>query len=56
MVKRSALVRLPPAELGNLMPLDNNDRTLVALADFPPLLVTGIQAVEDRQFSPSSRD
>ncbi len=45
-----SLVRLPPAELGNLMPLDNNDRTLVALADFPPLLVTGIQAVEDRQF------
>jgi penicillin-binding protein 1B len=44
------LVRLPPAELGSLMPLDDRDRTLVALADFPPLLVTGIQAVEDRNF------
>ncbi len=47
----SALVRLPPAELGSLLPLDDRDRTLVALAEFPPLLVTGIQAVEDRQFA-----
>jgi penicillin-binding protein 1B len=47
---QSSLVRLPPAELGSLLPLDNRDRTLVSLADFPPLLVTGIQAVEDRQF------
>jgi penicillin-binding protein 1B len=46
----AALLRLPPAELGSLMPLDERDRTLVALADFPPLLITGIQAVEDRQF------
>jgi penicillin-binding protein 1B len=46
----TSLVRLPPAELGNLLPLDDRDRTLVNLADFPPLLVTGIQAVEDRQF------
>ena len=46
----AGLVRLPPAELGSLMPLDDRDRTLVALADFPPLLVRGIQAVEDRQF------
>ncbi|QOC21893.1 penicillin-binding protein 1B [Wenzhouxiangella sp. AB-CW3] len=46
----SALLRLPPAEIGSLMPLDDRDRTLVALADFPPLLVTGVQAVEDRQF------
>ena len=45
------LLRLPPAELGSLMPLDERDRTLVALADFPPLLITGIQAVEDRQFN-----
>lgn len=44
------LMRVPPAELGILLPLDERDRTLVALADFPPLLVTGIQAVEDRQF------
>jgi len=47
----AGLLRLPPAELGNLMPLDDRDRTLVALADFPPLLITGIQAVEDRQFN-----
>ncbi|MEN1727499.1 MAG: penicillin-binding protein 1B [Pseudomonadota bacterium] len=46
----SALVRLPPAELGNLLPSGSDDRTLTRLADFPPLLVTGIQAVEDRQF------
>lgn len=44
------LIRVPPAELGSLLPLDDRDRTLVALADFPPLLVTGIQAVEDTQF------
>ena len=46
----SALIRVPPAEIGSLMPLDDRDRTVVALADFPPLLVTGVQAVEDRQF------
>lgn len=47
----AGLLRLPPTELGSLMPLDDRDRTLIALADFPPLLVTGIQAVEDRQFN-----
>ncbi len=46
-----ALARLPPAEIGSLLPLDERDRTLVTLAEFPPLLVTGIQAVEDRQFA-----
>ena len=46
-----ALVRLPPAELGRMLPLDDRDRTLVALVDFPPLLIAGIQAVEDRQFA-----
>lgn len=45
------LTRLPPAEIGSLMPLDDRDRTLIALADFPPLLISGIQAVEDRQFA-----
>ncbi len=44
------LVRLPPAEIGTILPLDARDRTLVALEDFPELLVTGLQAVEDRQF------
>lgn len=43
-------IRLPAAEIGSLMPLDDRERTHVALADFPPLLVTGVQAVEDRQF------
>jgi penicillin-binding protein 1B len=47
----ASLLRLPPAELGTLMPLDDRDRSLVSLVDFPPLLVTGIQAVEDRQFN-----
>ncbi|WP_169751077.1 penicillin-binding protein 1B [Wenzhouxiangella marina] len=45
-----SLVRLPPAELGELLPTGSDERSLVRLADFPPLLVTGIQAVEDRQF------
>jgi penicillin-binding protein 1B len=49
--RSAALVRLPPAELGSLLPLDDRDRTLVALEDFPPLLIAGIQAVEDRQFA-----
>ncbi|MDX1624983.1 MAG: penicillin-binding protein 1B [Wenzhouxiangellaceae bacterium] len=44
------LVRLPAAELGSLLPLDDRDRTLLPIAEFPPLLITGIQAVEDRQF------
>lgn len=45
------LVRLPPAEIGSLLPLDARDRTLVRLTEFPDLLVRGIQAVEDRQFN-----
>jgi len=44
------LLRLPPAELGSLLPFDERDRTLVPIAEFPTLLVAGIQAVEDRQF------
>jgi len=44
------MVRLPPAELGSLLPFDERDRTLVSIAEFPTLLVAGIQAVEDRQF------
>ena len=46
----AGLVRMPPAELGALLPIDDSERTLVALADFPPLLVAGVQAVEDRSF------
>ncbi|MEM7053308.1 MAG: penicillin-binding protein 1B [Pseudomonadota bacterium] len=47
----SELLRLPPAELGSLLPLDARDRTLVPIGEFPTLLVAGIQAVEDRQFA-----
>ncbi len=44
------LVRLDPAEIASIYPLHDEDRTLVALQDVPELLVTGLQAVEDRQF------
>jgi len=47
---RVELIRLPPAELGSLLPLDERDRSLVPIGEFPTLLVAGIQAVEDRQF------
>jgi len=46
----SGLVRLDPAEIASIYPLHDEDRTLVALKDLPELLVTGLQAVEDRQF------
>ncbi len=46
----SALLRLPPAELGRILPLDDRVRTPLELAEFPPLLVAGAQAVEDRRF------
>jgi len=44
------LVRLDPAEFASIWPLHAEDRTVVALTDVPELLVTGLQAVEDRQF------
>jgi len=44
------LLRLDPAEIASIYPLHEEDRTLVALEDTPELLVTGLQAVEDRQF------
>ena len=46
----SGLIRLDPAEIASIYPLHDEDRTLVALKDLPELLVTGLQAVEDRQF------
>jgi penicillin-binding protein 1B len=49
-VENPGLVRLDPAEIASIYPLHDEDRTLVALADVPELLVTGLQAVEDRQF------
>lgn len=44
------LVRLDPAEIASIFPLHDEDRTLVALEDAPELLLTGLQAVEDRNF------
>jgi penicillin-binding protein 1B len=44
------LVRLDAAEIASIYPLHDEDRTLVALEDVPELLVTGLQAVEDRQY------
>ncbi|WP_181918293.1 MULTISPECIES: penicillin-binding protein 1B [unclassified Wenzhouxiangella] len=46
----AAVLRLPPAELGRILPLDDRVRTMLELAEFPPLLVAGAQAVEDRRF------
>jgi len=45
------LLRLDPAEIASIYPLHDEDRTLVAIEDVPELLVTGLQAVEDRQFN-----
>jgi len=47
---RLDLVRLEPAEIASIYPLQNEDRTLVRIEEVPPLLITGLQAVEDRHF------
>ncbi len=44
------LVRLDPAEIASIYPLLREDRTLIRLDDAPELLITGLQAVEDRNF------
>jgi penicillin-binding protein 1B len=44
------LARLEPAEIASIYPLQKEDRTLVRITDAPPLLITGLQAVEDRHF------
>jgi penicillin-binding protein 1B len=44
------LARIDPAEIASIYPLHKEDRTLVDIEDVPPLLVAGLQAVEDRQF------
>lgn len=44
------LARLDPAEIASIYPLQKEDRTLVKIGQVPPLLVTGLQAVEDRHF------
>ncbi len=47
---KTGLIRLDPAEIASIYPLHDEDRTLVSLRQVPELLVTGLQAVEDRQF------
>jgi len=42
--------RFDPAEIGSMRGAGADDRKFVSLTDFPPLLVTAVQAVEDRQF------
>ena len=49
-IAKQGLVRLDPAEIASIYPLHDEDRTLVALQAVPELLVTGLQAIEDRQF------
>ncbi len=44
------LVRLEPAEIASIYPLQKEDRTLINIEQAPQLLVTGLQAVEDRNF------
>jgi len=44
------LERLEPAEIASIYPLQKEDRSLVKITDAPQLLVTGLQAVEDRNF------
>jgi len=44
------LVRLEPAEIAAIYPLHKEDRTLIRIKHAPPLLLTGLQAVEDRNF------
>lgn len=44
------LLRLEPAEIASIYPLHKEDRSLVRLEDAPPMLVMGLQAVEDRNF------
>ena len=42
--------RLDPARIATILPADDAERLPLALAEMPPLLVSGIQAVEDRNF------
>ena len=44
------LLRLDPAEIASIYPSQKEDRTLVRIEEVPQLLVTGLQAIEDRNF------
>jgi penicillin-binding protein 1B len=43
-------VRLDPARIATLYGAQQEDRRYVALGEIPPLLLSGLQAVEDREF------
>jgi penicillin-binding protein 1B len=45
-----ALVRLPPAHIGNIYPAHREDRILVRLEDVPRSLVEALVAVEDHRY------
>ncbi|HET8943004.1 MAG TPA: penicillin-binding protein 1B [Rudaea sp.] len=51
-VSKAALpqARLDPARIASLYGASQEERQVVALEQLPPLLVTGLQAVEDRDF------
>lgn len=48
--KKIALVHLDPARIATLYGASQEERRFVHLADVPPLLLNGLQAVEDRDF------
>lgn len=47
---RIARVRLEPARIATLYGAEHEDRRVISLGEAPPLLVAGLQAVEDRNF------
>lgn len=49
--KPVADVRLDPARIATLYGAQQEERRIVPLKDLPPLLITGLQAVEDRNFN-----
>jgi len=48
--KPTDIVRLEPLLIGGIYPKHNEDRDLIQLADVPPLLISTLTAVEDRDF------
>lgn len=48
--RRLAAVKLDPAPIAALYGSNQEERRLVRLDDVPPLLISGLQAVEDRDF------
>src|SRR5690606_34038747 len=49
--KTAKSVRLDPARIATLYGKSQEERQLVRIEDVPELLVTGLQAVEDRDFA-----